>query len=188
MSAIDRHSKWDVVASGIPKVLERIKRKSVKRREWNHFSDDEVDVLFDLEDNSKSFADVSSDYDLKDVIRNGSTSFIIKCISATLKNGKENAEEKFHNLFMSIDAMISEKEISEKLRKREEEKLTKTKIYESALMDVIDVDDSDSLEMVLEKLTGHHNLLDKDNNAVLIKACKTSKIDLVLPLVSVGYR
>ena len=177
MATIHRNSKWKGL---VPKVLDNRRRKSVKRREWKDFDDLECDILFDIADNGKSYEDIDNEYDLKDTIRKGSKSFILKCISLSLTNGKENAEEKFFPLFMLIDKMISTKEVFVK-------KLTRASIYESALIDIIHAGDSDSLIMALEKLTEHHKLL-KDNNNVLVTACRKNDLELVLPLVSVGYR
>ena len=177
MATSDRNSKWKGL---VPKVLDNRRRRSVKRREWKDFDDLECDVLFDIADSGKSYEDIDNEYNLKDTIRKGSKSFILKCISLSLTNGKENAEEKFFPLFMLIDKMISRKDIFVK-------KLTRTSIYESALIDIIHMGDSDSLMMALEKLTEHHKLL-KDNNNALVTACRKNKLELVLPLVSVGYR
>ena len=177
MATIDKDSKWKGL---VPKVLDHRKRKSVKRREWRDFDDLECDILFDLADNGKSYEDIQNEHNLKDAIRKGSKSFILKCISSSLTNGKENAEEKFFPLFMIIDKMISRRDILVK-------KLTRASIFVSALFAIIDEGDCESLMMVLEKLTEHHKLL-KDNNNVLVMACRKDKLELVLPLVSVGYR
>ena len=177
MEKISDNNKWKNL---VQKQVSTNRRKCAKRREWKTFNDLEIDLLFDLGNNSISNEFIEEKYDMKDIIKNGSKSFILQCISVSLKNGKENLEDKFFPFFENIDKVISKSKVKDKT-------LTRKIIYETTLLDLVENEDSDSLKNVLDKLHGHHNIL-KDNNIVLIAACKKNLQELVLPLISAGYR
>ena len=171
------NSKWKNL---VPKVLDNKRRTSEKRRGWKDFTDDQIEVLFDLESSEISYEDIKEKHDLKDAIRNGSRSFTLECFSAILRNGKENIDDKFFSLFTKVNELISKGKILDKT-------LTSDAILDSSLLELVEIEDSDSLKLILNKLSKHHSL-SKDNNIVLKSACKKNHLELVLPLVSVGYR
>ena len=171
------NSKWKNL---VPKVLDSKERTNEKRREWKDFTDDQIEVLFDLESSAISYEDVKEKHDLKDVMRNGSRSFILECFSAIIRKGKENIDDKFFSLFSKVNEQISKGKIKDKTLKTD-------KILETALLELVEIEDSDSLKLILNKLSKHNNFL-KDNNAALISACRKNQLELVLPFVSVGYR
>ena len=171
------NSKWKNL---VPKVLDSKERTNEKRREWKDFTDDQIEVLFDLESSAISYEDVKEKHDLKDVMRNGSRSFILECFSAIIRNGKENIDDKFFSFFTKVNELKANGKLQDKT-------LSSDVILDSALLRLVEIEDSDSLKLILNKLSKHNNFL-KDNNDVLISACRKNQLDLVLPLVSVGYR
>ena len=188
MASSNQKEKWKVL---VEKELDNTRRKNrIIPREWQEFSDLEREVLADLEDYSVTYDSIVEKYDLKDLMRNGTKSFTLQCVYMTIKNGQQNLDDKLVRLFEQIDNWIV-KDYVRGLRRSE--------FHQSVLLNLVENEDSESLKMMLSIISpltfnGMQSTFNRehrypdDNHLALMMACRKNKIELVLPLVSAGYR